>query len=200
MAIEAQPPVELGSRRHRAALEQCPPDETAANRDGPEGDRGAQEAPPSPVRHLRRRSWLGRRDPQEQPQDPYRHRHGHPDHHERRDRLGQWVAQPGSKGQEPETPESDRSCNRMAPRQQADDRRRGQRHRHDEQVEHELVGLSEQIDHQLLRAGRLERDDQIADGDHRARGARKDPGQQLGDAQCHGTCDHSRHGGPCAGG
>ena len=58
-----------------------------------------------------------------------------------------------------------------------------QRHGHDEQLERELVVGPEEGDDDVLRPGRLEVDDDLADGgDERCR-AREEARQQLGDAE-----------------
>ena len=51
----------------------------------------------------------------------------------------------------------------------------------DEDVEGELVRLPEELHEELLAAGWLVGDDEVADGDDERRGARHEPGDQLAD-------------------
>ncbi len=53
----------------------------------------------------------------------------------------------------------------------------------DEQLEGELVVRPEEGDDEVLRARRLEVDDDLADGRHERGRARQESGQQLGDAE-----------------
>ena len=115
--------------------------------------------------------------------DPDR-RHGH---EQRGDRLGQRVAQPGPEGQHAATGEADPGQSGPGPRQHPEQRRAGDRDRDDEQVEDELVRLAEEVDHELLGAGRLKRDDEVPDGDDRARGTGENARKQLGAAERRGS-------------
>ncbi len=53
--------------------------------------------------------------------------------------------------------------------------------RHDQHVHHELVRVSEQVDHQLLGAGRLQVDDEVSDRDHERGAAGHESREQLRD-------------------
>ncbi len=70
----------------------------------------------------------------------------------------------------------------------------------DGDVEHQLVVGAEEADHEVLGARRLERDDQVADGDDERRRAGHDARDELGDGDGHGRGDGARHGGGEIGG
>ncbi len=116
------------------------------------------------------------------------------------DRLGERIAQARAERQDAAERDQDARGPGPRPSQHADTG--GDRHGHcrDEQVEDELVGLADQVDHELLGARRLERDDEVADRDDRTRGTRQQAGKQLGHAQRGGARGNARDGGGRAAG
>ena len=174
----------LRDRVLASPLQQRAPDDATGHGHADDADRGAEEPSSPPRRHLGPRSggFLGR-----QAQQPShrvdRDEDGRDDHDEGRDRLGQRVLEARVERENAERPGTERHDPRSGARQDAADARRTDRDRGDEQVEDELVGVAEQVDDELLGARRLERDDEVADGDDRAGRPRQDAGEQLGDAE-----------------
>ncbi len=79
-------------------------------------------------------------------------------------------------------------------------RRDEQRTDDDGHVEHQLVVGAEEADHEVLGARRLERDDQVADGDDDRRRTGHDARDELGDRDGHERGDGARRGGGEIGG
>ncbi len=142
-------------------------------------------APGSPRDRIRCRTRLGQAcRPVEQPAE---HEQARADRHGRaHDRdLGhdQRLAQ---RGHEADHAEGDEGAGRDGVAAAPEEPEPGpdeQRDRDDEDLERELVVGAEQPDHDVLGAGWLEIDDDLADRRDERRGARQQPGQQLGDAE-----------------
>ena len=139
--------------------------------------------------------------PQQPGQDADRDADRCPSHEQGRDRLGQRVAQPGPEGQDATGRRSrSRASPGPGPRQHPERAAPAMATADDEQVQDELVRLAEQVDHELLGARRLERDDEVPDGDDRARGAGEDARQQLGATERRGARRQPGEGGAAAAG
>jgi hypothetical protein len=95
-----------------------------------------------------------------------------------------WILEAGVQREDPERSRAEGDDPRSLAGQDAAERRRGRwQRRRDEEVEDELVGGAEQVDDELLRARRLEGNDEVADGEDRAGRAGQDAGEELGDAE-----------------
>ena len=94
-----------------------------------------------------------------------------------------------------EPAERPRGPAQVAARGDADRGGDGQGHDHDEDVQGQLVVRAEEADDHVLRAGRLEVDDERADREDERRGAGDDPGDELGDGHRDAGGDGAGEGG-----
>ena len=191
----------------RLLVEECPTDDSGHDRT--RGDTAAehQEAASVPVGHLprrvasRRSRWSrrvppgGRRPGQQRPEDGEPRADGH-DHGDDGQHLrGQWLAQRGDQRHRARDHEADDPDGPLPACRHTQQRRDEQRTDGDGHVEHQLVVRAEQADHEVLGARRLERDDQVTDGDDDRRRARHEARDELRDGDGHERRDGTRGGG-----
>ena len=133
---------------------------------------GISATPPRPLLAQRRRRSGRVQQPAEDPQpDPDRSRR-----RDRRDgRVGNRIAECGEEPDDAEGDEADRCDLEPPARDEAEQRAEGERDDDDEQFEGELVVGAEQGDDEVLRAGWLEVDDDLADRGHERRRAGSRP-------------------------
>ena len=127
----------------------------------------------------------------EQP-DGNGHRGGR--HDQGRDRLRERIPQAGAQRQDAAERDADPCQAGARSREHADASRDCKGDRRDEEIEHELVGLADQVHHELLGPGRLECDDEVTHRDDRAGGPGQHAGKQLGSTQRGGTRSDARDG------
>ena len=168
--------------RVRAAVEEDAADSPAGDRKRRDPERGADEAAPTPGRHLR--SLPRWRRELEQPADHVvRHHHAQDGRHERQQAVDQRVAQRGEQAEDRDSREASRRPGSVIAGQDPENRREHERAEDDDHVEGQLVGGAEQVHHDLLRARRLQRDQERADLEHDRRSAGDQTRQQLGGRQ-----------------
>ncbi len=176
-------------------VEERAADQPAGDGRGPHAHRRTQEAAALEVHHLRPLPAARRGQAQQPTQRPGADGDGHRRGHHRQHRVEQRIQHGGQQREQAQRPESNTAGDQRAPRQQPDARGQDERANHHRHAEHRLVGRAEQVDHELLGVGRLERDQQRADRQHRRRRARHQAGDELRHAQPECAGQHAAQGG-----
>ena len=106
-------------------------------------------------------------------------------------RARERLAESGDEADHAEDRETRRAEHEAAHREDTEQRAQGERdHRHDD-LQGELVVGPEEADDDVLGAGRLQVDDDLADGIDQRRRSRQDAGDRLGHAEAEGRCGYA---------